>query len=128
MAQNGTITIRGVCAGIVDEQVVSKSAGAVITIDEAIPSSQTDLSFNINFDKDRLKMAYLVSDVDMTIETNDGTTPGDTITLNAGEPLVWWVDSAEYTNPFASADVTGFFITNTDAGTLTGFILHDPTA
>lgn len=128
MAITGNITISGNCSGQTPSQVITKTGDAAVPINATIASSQTDQLFNIAFDKDRLEMVYLLSDVDLTIETNDGTTPGDTITLNAGEPLIWWKDSAEYTNPFASADVTAWYITSTDAGTLQGFILHDPTA
>lgn len=128
MATTGTLTISGSCSGISPSAIVSKSAGSSVTIDESISANQTDLLFAISFDKDRLKMVYLVSTETMTIETNDGTTPGDTITLTADEPLIWWEGAAEYTNPFASADVTAFYLTNTTACTLSGFILHDPTA
>lgn len=127
MATTGTLTISGSCAGQNPAKVITKTAGSVVTINEPIGASQTDLLFNIAFDKDRLEMCYLVASEDMTIETNDGTEPGDTINLVADEPLIYWKDGP-YANPFASADVTAFYITNTDAGTLEGFILHDPTA
>jgi len=128
MAITGTITINGSSSGINASSVVSKSAGANIPIDEAVAAAQTDLLFNIAFDKDRLKMVYLLSTEDLTIETNSGSAADDTISLVANEPLIWYDGQSGATNPFSSADVTAWYLTNTDALTLTGFILHDPTA
>lgn len=127
MALSASITVTGSSSGVNVSANITKTAGACVPIDEAIPADQTDLLFSISFDKDRLKAVCLVATEAMTIETNDGSAPGDTITLNADEPLVWWDGMAEVTNPFNSADVTAFYITNTTAGQLTGFILHDPT-
>jgi hypothetical protein len=129
MAITGTVHIVGSCSGIVAEASIQETAGSCITIDESIPANQTDLLLSCSFDKDRLKMVYLVATEAMTIETNaTDATGGDTITLNADEPLFWHNGMAEATNPFATADVTVFYVTNTTAGDLKGFILHDPTA
>jgi hypothetical protein len=61
-----------------------------------------------------LQSVYLLSNVDVTIKTNDATTPASTINLKANKPILWFVDSG-YTNPF-TADVTQLFVSN--AGTV----------
>lgn len=127
MSITGTLTISGSCSGQTPQKQVSQTAGSSIPINEAISAGQTDLLFNISWVNARLKMLYLVSDVDLTIESNDGTTPGDTLNLLAGEPVIYY-DGGPFTNPFVSADVTKWYITNVDAANLEGFILHDPTA
>ena len=93
----------------------------------AVADAASDLAVNIAIDFSALKLLYLVSDQDLTVETNDGTTPDDTLTLKAGKPLLWFEDSG-FSNPL-SADVTSLHVTNasgTDA-TLTVKTLQDAT-
>lgn len=128
MSVTCALSITGQGGGVNETARIEKSSGSVIAIDESISANQTDLVYAIAFDKDRLKMVYLVASETMTIETNSSSAPSDTLTMTADEPLIWWEGATEYTNPFATADVTGWFLTNTTACTLKGFILHDPTA
>ncbi|QDV50854.1 hypothetical protein [Gimesia fumaroli] len=83
----------------------------------AVADSSTDLAINLAIDVSALKLLYMVSDQDLIVETNDGTTPDDTITLKAGKPLVWHEDCG-YTNPLGT-DVTAFFATNASGGDAT---------
>lgn len=80
------------------------------SIDESVPDSSTDLQINVAIDFSALQALYLVSDQDVTVETNNGTTPDDTINLLANKPLVWHAGSY-HANPL-TVDVTAIFVTN----------------
>ncbi len=94
---------------------VSKTGSISIGVDESIVTATTDGLLNIAFDKDDVKSIYILSDQAITIETNDGVSPGNTINLVANQPLVWQTGDY-YTNKF-TVDVTAFYITNTSGST-----------
>jgi len=75
-----------------------------------IPDSTSDQLITIAIDFSELEALYLFSDQDVTIETNDGTTPDDTFSLVAGVPIAWNTDCG-HDNPL-TADVTAMYITN----------------
>lgn len=80
-----------------------------------LADSTTDEDFELTVDTSKLKSVYMKSDQTVTIETNNATSPTDTITLTANQPLSWTVGEA---NPLFSADVTtGFFVTNSSGST-----------
>ena len=80
---------------------ISITADCEKNVSISVPDSSTDL-----------KSILIATDQDITVETNDGTTPDDTFTIEANNPLVWNVD-CPLPNPFASAvDVTDLYITN----------------
>jgi hypothetical protein len=78
-------------------------------------------------DVSEVEALYMKCDRALTIETNDGTSPDDTISLVAGEPLVWSAASG-LTNPLTT-DITSIFATLAagDAATLEIEILQDAT-
>lgn len=92
-----------------------------------VPEDSTDLEVAVAIDFSQLVNIFMLSDVDMTVETNSATVPDDTITLSAGVPLIWNAD-APNSNPF-TADVTAFFLTTgaVGAGTFKAEILQDST-
>jgi len=92
--------------------------GAIAPRQIAVPDESVDLLVNLAIDYSQLKAIILLATVDMTIETNDGSSPDDTIALRANEPYVWH-DNAYWANPF-TADVTALYVTNASgaAGTL----------
>lgn len=115
----------------VGDNQISKSntitGGAKQSIEESVPDSSTDLAIAFTLDVSQLKSLYIVSDQDITLETNSGSSPADTISLVAGVPYVWHADS--YHTCLLGTDVTGLFATNssgTDA-TLQIEALYDPT-
>jgi hypothetical protein len=114
--QNGT--------DILDHAVTSTS-GTEKNVSEAIGASQTDYLVAWTCDYSQLQSLYIYSAVAMTIETNNGSAPGQTITLAAGKPYVWYYGSG-ITCPI-TVDVTALYITNTTAGTLEIRSLEDPT-
>lgn len=126
-----TMTLkRGVTAGGVTlEKTQDLSSGQLIVLSEPIPANQTDLEIAFAVAAAKLKGIYILSDVAMTIQTNDGTTPDDTITLIAGQPYQWGLGGSVIGSDASplSADVTSIFVTNTTAGTLDIRALVDPT-
>lgn len=106
---------------------VSATGGQEINISESVPDSSTDLQITCNVDVSALKSLYIVSDKDMTLETNSGSTPTDTLSLKAGVPIVWESNMGT-TNPL-TADVTALFATTGAVGAaiLDFKALQDPT-
>ena len=73
------------------------------------------------------KFFSIVSDVAMTIETNNGTTPDDTLVLVADEPYIW--AEGMLGTFLIGTDITSLFVTtgSVGVGTLTIEALEDPT-
>lgn len=79
-------------------------------IDVSIPSTTTDLHAIFNLLIAQMTDLFIVSDKDVTIQTNDGTSPDDTITLLADKPFCWYLGCG-IANPI-TADITDLYITN----------------
>lgn len=103
------------------------TGGQVIRLDESIPDESTDLAVALALDVSQIKGLYIVSDQDLTLETNSGSAADDTIALVAGVPLVWH-PGCYMTNPLAT-DVTALYVTNASgaAARLQAEIIVDPT-
>jgi hypothetical protein len=82
-----------------------------INFNTQVANAVTDGLHALAIDVSQMKTAYLYSTKNVTLETNDGTTPGATVSLVAGIPRLWSSTSGE-TNPFGSTDVTALYITN----------------
>lgn len=127
MSISHTFTRKWVSDGaeITKDEIVS--AGSEQNIDESIPDSSTDLLVNWTCDYSALKGLFIVSDQDIVLETNDGSSPDNTISLTANVPLLWTAEGY-LTNPF-TADVTALYVTNASgsAANLKIRSLYDPT-
>lgn len=98
-----------------------------INRDVTLSASAANVEVDIDFAFARLKSIYILSDAAITIKTNSSSSPDDTLTLVANQPLLWTaVDAAG--NPF-DTDVTRFFLTNGTTGVATVKIrtLYDST-
>ena len=106
---------------------ITITADGEANLEVAVADEAADLAINIAIDFSALKLLYIVSDQDLTIETNDGTTPDDTLTLLAGKPIVWF-EGCGFTNPL-SADVTALYATNASGADATLYVktLQDAT-
>jgi len=113
--------------GLAVTGALAKAANAEQNRVLAVPGESTDAEFDLDFAFADLKSIYLQSTQDVTIETNDGAAPDDTITLKAGVPF-WWADGNGAGNPF-TADVSTIFITNagTTAAQVDIRVLYDST-
>jgi len=86
---------------------------------ETVADGVTDGAFVFAVDVSALKAFYIISDQAVTVETNDGTTPDDTISLTANKPVTW----RENDTALFSADVTILYITNASGSTATIYAL-----
>jgi hypothetical protein len=76
----------------------------------AVPHPTTDQEVAFVLDVSEIEAIYMVSDQDLTVETNNGSSPVDTISLVAGVPYVWTAKS--YHTCLLTTDVTALFLTN----------------
>lgn len=111
-----TLSVEG--SGVSRTKDISNTGGGVALIDgETVATAETDYEINFDLDVSACKSFYLESDQDVTFETNDGTTPDNTISLLANEPYVWQTNS--YDSFLLDTDVTSVFITNASGSTAT---------
>lgn len=117
MAITYTVTTKLEKDGInLQEKSVSVSGGREQAIDVNIADSTTDDEVAFTADVSLMQAIYIVSDQAVTIETNSGSTPDDTIVLVADEP-VQWNASSKLTNPITADITTNIFITNASGST-----------
>lgn len=108
-ANGGSNTYSGIQAGalttVTDIQVIERSIAAGLT-------NQTH---TINITQSKLQTLFIYSDKSITIYTNatSGGAPAHTLTFVPNSPLAW-TRTQPNANPFASTDVTTFYITNAD--------------
>jgi hypothetical protein len=88
-----------------------------IVIDQAFAASTTDALLSIAVTVANIQAIYLLASSDLKIETNNGTSPANTINLKAGRPLVWEKSPGYFSNPLTT-NVTAFYITCTAAARL----------
>lgn len=79
-------------------------------LDVAIADGQTAKQINVAIDVSALKLLFISSDKDVTIETNNSSTPDDTIEITANVPLLWTPDCG-FACPL-SADVATLYLAN----------------
>lgn len=93
--------------------------GGLVTqlIDESVADSSTDYEITLTLDVSAVKAFFLNSDQAVTFETNDGTTPANTISLAADIPYVWY--TGKYDSFLLTTDVTSIFITNASGSAAT---------
>lgn len=93
-----------------------------INLDSQYAASSSNVSLAAAFDVADIQAVILLSDQNLTLETNSGGSPDDTISLIAGVPLEWSRSAGYFPCPF-TVDVTGLFVTCTPAARLRGKIL-----
>lgn len=85
------------------------SEGGLQGIDEPVAADQTDWTIAFTLDVDACVAFYMVCDVEITVETNNGGAPVDTIVLVAGVPYIWY--TTNYDSFLLTTDVTALFVT-----------------
>jgi len=86
--------------------MVTGEAGA----DVAVTAGATAFAVAIAFTVANVQDIYISSDQNITIHTNNSTTPIDTVPVTAGNPILWYSGSGQNC-PFAH-DVTHMYIAN----------------
>jgi hypothetical protein len=79
----------------------------------------------INFLGASLRSLFILSDKDLTLKTNSSGSPGNTLTLTANKPLVWY-QGCGLANPI-TVDVTKLFLTAATAARVRVKVLCDVT-
>lgn len=100
------------------------SGGSVTRIVETLAIG-TDTSFNCAIDVSTLQAIAIYASSDVTLESNSGSAPDDTLTIDSATPFVWLKDSG-IANPLTT-DVVTFKATNAAECTLTMIIVQDAT-
>jgi hypothetical protein len=85
-------------------------------IDAAIPPATVNFEYDVAFTLSTVRSILLTCDQAITIKTNSSGSPQETITLTAGQAIVWQTGATLGAGPFA-ASITKFFLSN--AGTAT---------
>ncbi|KPL06085.1 hypothetical protein AMJ85_10715 [candidate division BRC1 bacterium SM23_51] len=98
-----------------------------ISLSVIVPDSSTDMQIDVALDVSQAKAIYIKSSQAITIETNDGGSPDDTLVLVADVPYVWTED--DYVANLLTTDVTALYATNSSGAdaTLEIEILYDAT-
>jgi hypothetical protein len=108
-----TLTLSWSRSGESISQSVTVEAAGEHNCNVTVPAATTDKRADIAIDVSEMKSLYIHSDQNVVIETNNATTPANTLIIAANKPLIWFIGCG-LTNPL-TADVTAIFITN--AGT-----------
>ena len=122
------VTLKVVGSGVSISKDVALTGGSAIIVDESIPDSSTDLEVLFELDVSTVQSIFITSDSAVTLETNSGSTPDDTIVLVANQPVLWYVGSS-LVNPLTVDITTNIFVTNASgsAARLQIIALYDPT-
>lgn len=107
-------------AGLSTSAPVTVSGDHLISATPVIPAATSNVEVQVGFVVSRLKALWILSDKDVTIETNNSATPDDTLTITANKPWVWY-DGSGITCPIVGAAgvVTKLFINNAGAADAT---------
>lgn len=120
-------------AGEAINKTFNVTGGAEINIDEAIPAATTDQLVAFTADVSQIKSLFIVSDKDVLIQTNSGSSAVNTFTLAAGRPFMWSTGDAALADTEGdpvTTDITALYVTNaheTAAAALQIRCLVDPT-
>jgi len=82
-----------------------------------VPDDSADMEVAIVLDVSEIKLIFIKSDQDMTLETNNAGSPVDTISLLANKPYIWDEDS--YFVNLLTTDVTKIFLTQSSGSAAT---------
>lgn len=101
---------------ISSQKTYSGEGGCGITV--SVPDESTDLQVVLAIDVSQVTSIIIQADGgDLTIETNNGTTPDDTLAIVDGSPYIWNTDSLDTLK--LTADVTSLYVTNASGAAVT---------
>ncbi len=116
-----TRKLAGIGAGVEADGGQTFTGTLDINLDESVADSATDFEIVVGIDVSEIKAIMILSDQIVTLETNNGTTPDDTLNLTANNAYEWY-EGSYFTN-LLTTDVTSVFITNASGSTATIKIL-----
>ncbi len=98
-------------AGAQLSQKVQTVADAEVNMDVAVASAVTDQAMALTLTAAKIKSMYWLSSRDVTIETNSGGSPTQTILLTASVPLEWTASDTQAC-PITSNITGNIYLTN----------------
>ena len=119
--KSGTLTIQYDGGGTNKTSTITKSSTGRVSWEESVVTASTDFQINCpTVDISACVLIYILSTQDVVFETNNGTPGevGETLTLKANEPYVWWT-AAPFVNKLTIDITTNVFVTNTSGATAT---------
>ncbi len=121
------ITVHYNGGGAIVSQDVTLQADGEDNREISFADDAADQQVALALDVSAIKALLLLSDQDLTVETNDDAAPDDTLSLTGGVPLLWY-EGCGYDCPL-SVDVTDLYLTAAGgaAGTLKVQALQDST-
>lgn len=102
-------------------KVVSKelTASGQVEIDPTFATGTTDGELAFALDVEACVFFMISSDQAVTIEANDGSGAGGTLTLAANVPYVWCTGDPTNLSDVWTADITKLYVTNASGSTAT---------
>lgn len=100
---NETIS-KGVAVNVEGEQ----------NFDVTVPGSTSNLQVAAAITVAALSLVFISASETVTLETNSGSAPAETITITKDKPLVWYTGCG-WANPFGT-NITALFLTRATAG------------
>lgn len=79
-----------------------------------VPGSTTDYHALLQVDVSAIQSLYIYSDVTVTIETNSGSAPDNTLTVTGGKPIIWYTGCG-WTCPL-TVDIDDIYVTRGTSG------------
>ena len=129
MPYSGTITIDWGSGGTTKSTQIIKSSTGRVQCEESVADDQADFEITLpTIDVSACVAVFILSTQDVTLETNSGAAPDNTLTLKANEPYLWWT-AAPFDNKLDTDITTNVFITNASgaAATVTMEFILDTT-
>lgn len=109
----GGVTVGGVIQTVAGDMVA--------TLSKIVPASTTNGEFDFAVDVSTVKGMAMEVSHDATVKTNSTSTPGNTLTLLAGIPVVWV--AGDDADAFLTVDVTTFYVTTGGLDTAFRFVV-----
>ena len=130
MAYSGTFNLQWASGGTTKSCEITKSSTGRVQCEESVANLETDFEITLpTIDVSACVAIFILSTQDVLLETNAiDATGGDTLTLKANEPYIWWT-AAPFVNMLVEDIVTNVFITNASgaAATVTMEFILDTT-
>lgn len=107
-------------------QATTLTADTRLSYNQSVPIAADQL-VALTLDVSQVKAVVILSDQDLTLETNSSGAPTNTLTLKANVPYIWYTNKPQAL--VFTGDITALYITNASASVATFKmeILVDPT-
>ena len=102
----------------IEKDLTFTAEAAPVQLDIDVADSTTDEEVTVAIDFSALKLLLIIVDGELTIETNDGAAPDDTITMGGDDEEVYVWTEEDQDTVILTADVTALYLTNASGATV----------